>query len=144
MQHQCLRFTLYSAGVWPKIATKTIQSGFLVLACTLHLLTRSKRHISTAGMLCTISDGPKKKSSTAHFFCLIVFAHPFYNFRTFPFSFVPRRNSDLGSLSRLFSPLPTTVRAYIFIAGTVWLFLPSSTRIKLSRTIYLSRDHISE
>ena len=51
----------------------------------------------------------------------------------FSFSFsLPRRNSDHSrSKSRLFCPLPTTVRAFVFIARRVQLFLPSSTRIKL-------------
>ena len=41
----------------------------------------------------------------------------------------PDVNSDPGSLSRLFSPLPTTVRAFMFIARRLQLSLPSSTRI---------------
>ena len=44
---------------------------------------------------------------------------------------LPRCNSDSGSLRRLFSPLPTTVRAFIFIARRVQHFLPSSTRVEL-------------
>ena len=44
-----------------------------------------------------------------------------------PFSF-PRRNSDPGSLSRLFSPLQTTaIHAFIFIARRIQPFLASPT-----------------
>ena len=40
-----------------------------------------------------------------------------YYLRSFSFSFsAPRRTSDPGSLSRLFSPLPTAVHALILIA----------------------------
>ena len=62
----------------------------------------------------------------------VLFAHSFHYLRTFPFSFsLPRRNSDPGSLRRLFPPLPTTVRALLSIAGRFQLFLPSPTRVEL-------------
>ena len=48
---------------------------------------------------------------------------------------LPGRNSDPGSLmSRFFSPLPTTIRAFIFIARTLQPFLPSSTCTELRLT----------
>ena len=53
----------------------------------------------------------------------IIFAHLL--------SLLPTRNSDPGSHSRLFYPLPATVRAFIFIASRFQPFLPSSTRIEL-------------
>ena len=70
-------------------------------------------------------------TSTRNFF----FAHPrltphLYYLRTFPFS-LPRRNSDPGSRSRLFFPLPRTARAFVFITRILQPFLPSSTRIEL-------------
>ena len=46
-------------------------------------------------------------------------------------SLPPSLNSDPGSHSRLFSPLPTTVCALHFIARRFQLFLPSSTRVEL-------------
>ena len=50
----------------------------------------------------------------------------------FPFSCsLPRRNSDPGSLIRLFSPLPTTVHAFVFIATRLGPFLFSSARSEL-------------
>ena len=57
-----------------------------------------------------------------------------------PFSFPPNRDSDLGShtRSRLFSPLPTMMRALHFFAGRLQPFLPSPTRGKvLTYRIYL-------
>ena len=64
--------------------------------------------------------------------CVFFFAHLLFYLRTFPFSFsLPSRSSDPGSLSRLFSPLPTTVHAFFFIARLFQLFLSSSTRIEL-------------
>lgn len=49
---------------------------------------------------------------------LFFFAHPIYCRRTFYLSFfVLSRNSDPGSLSRLFTPLPTTVRDFTFFAA---------------------------
>ena len=49
---------------------------------------------------------------------------------SFPFS-LPRPNSDLGQIRRLFSPVPTTVRAFISIARRLQPFLPSSARNEL-------------
>ena len=40
-------------------------------------------------------------------------------------------NQTRSHISRLFSPLPTTVRAFIFIERMIQHFLPSSTRIEL-------------
>ena len=58
--------------------------------------------------------------------------HPIYYLCIFSFSFsLPRRNSDPGSLSRLFSPLPTMLRAFILIAIRHQPFLPSLTNIEL-------------
>ena len=49
--------------------------------------------------------------------CLFIFfAHFLYYFRTFSLSFLPRCKSHPGSLTALFSPLPATVRAFIFFA----------------------------
>ena len=50
------------------------------------------------------------------------------------FSLLPSRNSDPGWHSRLFSPLPITVRALHFIARMCQLFLPSSTRVDFKLT----------
>ena len=44
---------------------------------------------------------------------------------------VPKCNSDSGSLSRLFSPLRTTVRAFIFFFPGDLAFLLSPTRVEL-------------
>ena len=45
---------------------------------------------------------------------VFISAHPFHYLRTLSYSFsIPRRNSDTGSLCRLFFPLPTTVRAFM-------------------------------
>ena len=45
-------------------------------------------------------------------FCFsFFFPHPIYYLRPSFFPLPPSRNSDAGSHSRLFSPLPTTVRA---------------------------------
>ena len=43
----------------------------------------------------------------------------------------PSSNSDPGSHSGPSFPLPTTVRAFIFIARRIQHFLPSSTRVEL-------------
>ena len=57
-----------------------------------------------------------------------------YYLHTFYFSFSPslsRRISDPESPSKPFSPLPTTARAFSFIARKIQHFLPSSTRVEL-------------
>ena len=68
-----------------------------------------------------------------------VFAHLFHYLGTFFFSFsLYTRNSDPGVTKQalLFSPRPTTVSSFIFIARRqVQLFLPSSTRIGLRNVI---------
>ena len=53
-----------------------------------------------------------------------------------PFSFcfpLRRRNSDPGSLSRLFFPLPIAEVALYFFARRLQLFLPASPRVELLR-----------
>ena len=62
----------------------------------------------------------------AHFF----FLHPVYFPRT-TLALPPSSTSDPGSQSGPSSPLPTTVRAFVFIARRIQLFLPSSTRVEL-------------
>ena len=47
------------------------------------------------------------------------------------FSLPPSRNSDPESYSSLFFPLPTTVRAFHFMARRLPPLLPSSTRVEL-------------
>ena len=46
-----------------------------------------------------------------------------------------RYSDQGGSLSRLFSALPTTVRDFVCVARRLQLLLPSSTRIELRRRI---------
>ena len=64
------------------------------------------------------------KSTTSYFFFGIRFCSSTLLSSHSSFSFsLPNRNSDpVVSLSRLFSPLPTTVRASIFIARRLQLF----------------------
>ena len=75
------------------------------------------------------------------YFCLVClflfFSIPFIIFALLSLS-LHSRNSDPGSQSRLFSPLPTTVRAFIFIARRVQHFLPSSTRVEFCLPTLLS------
>ena len=65
------------------------------------------------------------------------FARAFYYLRILFFSSSPcvsyssRRNSDPGSLNRLFSLLPTMVRAFVFIARRLQPFIPLSTSIEV-------------
>ena len=63
--------------------------------------------------------------------------HPIYYPRT-TLALPPRSNSDPGSGSGLFSPLPTTVRTLIFIARIILHFLPSSARVELYLPTLLS------
>ena len=79
----------------------------------------------------TLSIKKERYSGEFVFVCLFD-ARPIYLLRSLFFSFLPlpRLNSDLRSLSRLCSPLPTTARAFIFIARRVQSFFPSSTRIE--------------
>ena len=58
----------------------------------------------------------------------VFLAHPIYII----FALSPTRNSDPGSPSMLFSPLPTTLRGFIFIATRLQPLLPSSTRIEFT------------
>ena len=63
------------------------------------------------------------------------FSHPIYYPRT-TLALPPSSSSITqirGQLSRLFSPLPTTVRAFIFIARIMHHFLPSSARVESYR-----------
>ena len=82
----------------------------------------------------TVSGRPdlrtlRGKATTGALSYAFVFAHPVRYLRTFHISSfsVPRRNSDPGLQSRRFSPLPTTVRAFLFIARRVQRSLPSPT-----------------
>ena len=78
-----------------------------------------------------IKKMPRCTSGKCKFFFFLI---PIFCLRTFLFSFSLRRcssNSDPGSLGGLFSPLPTTVRAFIFIVRILQPFRPSSTRIEL-------------
>ena len=68
---------------------------------------------------------------------IYIFSIPFIIFALLSLS-LHSRNSDPGSQSRLFSPLPTTVRAFIFIARRVQHFLPSSTRVEFCLPTLLS------
>ena len=61
-------------------------------------------------------------------------ARPIYYLLKLLFLNLPHYNrldSDPGPLSGLFSFLPTTSRAFVFIARTPQRFLPSSTRVEL-------------
>ncbi|CAN0506122.1 unnamed protein product, partial [Laminaria digitata] len=65
------------------------------------------------------------------FFTAFFFLHPiYYPCLTLP---LPPLRSGVSHGGR-FSPLPTTVRAFIFIARRVQHFLPSSTRVELCYT----------
>ena len=48
----------------------------------------------------------------------------------------PRHNSDPGSPGRLFSPVPATIYAFIFIERRVQHFLPSSACIEFQSSKY--------
>ena len=64
-------------------------------------------------------------------FSSFFFAHPIKYLHTIYFACsLPSCNPDPGLLSRLFSPLPTAARAFIFIAKRRQPLLPSSTRIE--------------
>ena len=64
------------------------------------------------------------------YLCNIFFLHPIYYPRT-NLALPPSSNSDPGSHSRPSSSLPTSARAFIFIARRSQHFLPSSTRVEL-------------
>ena len=53
------------------------------------------------------------------FFCFRLI--PFIIFAHLLLCLLPIRNSDPGSHSRLFYPLPATVRAFIFIARSIYI-----------------------
>ena len=73
---------------------------------------------------------PGRILSIPFFLFFYFFSIPFIIFAHLLLSLLPTRNSDPGSHSRLFSPLPATVRAFFFIARRFQPFLPSSTRIE--------------
>ena len=85
---------------------------------------------------------PKKKYSTRQFDAsqvphdgpslkyVFVFFHPIPYPRV-TLALPPSSSSDPGSHSGPSSPLPTTVRAFIFIATKIQHFLPSPTRVEL-------------
>ena len=66
----------------------------------------------------------------AIYLCNNFFPHPICYPRT-TLALLPSSNSDPGSHSEPFSPLPTSVRAFIFIARRIQHFLPASTRVKM-------------
>ena len=61
---------------------------------------------------------------------ICIYSHPIYYPRT---TLVPplSSNSNPGSHGVPFSPLPITVRVFMFIARIIQHFLPSWTRVKL-------------
>ena len=115
-------------------APKTIKkSGALLLQKQPFSLAATKTSVysSTAAV---IQRQPCSKLSPL---CLCSFFSFFCSFHLLCSHFLPLfsllgHNSDPGPLSRLFSPLPTTVRAFVFIARSLQSFLPSSTRIDFS------------
>ena len=69
---------------------------------------------------------------------VVFFAYPIYCLCKLSSYFsVSGRNSDSGSLGRLFSPLATTVCAFMFIARRLQPFLPSSSTRSELRTLVL-------
>ena len=56
--------------------------------------------------------------------------HPLYSIRLF-LSLPPSRNSDPGLNSRLFSPLPTAVRALLYLSREDFSPFFSATRVEL-------------
>ena len=82
-------------------------------------------------------NGKRVQTHIFDSFLFFSFSIPFIIFALLSLS-LHSRNSDPGSQSRLFSPLPTTVRAFIFIARRVQHFLPSSTRVEFCLPTLLS------
>ena len=97
-------------------------------SCLKRTPTTKAHHLTTDIKFLTLEFPATAILLTSLFF----FTRLFYYLRSFPFSFsLPRRSSDPGSLNRLFSPLPTTEHAFLFIATGFELFLPSLARIQL-------------
>ena len=74
-----------------------------------------------------LDEGPRplKGATTLLFFFFI----PFIILASL--ALPPSSSSDPGSHSGPSSPLPTTVRAFLFVARRIQRFLPSSTRVEL-------------
>ena len=90
------------------------------------------------GVIHHLSDvGTTLLSLSVLFFCVFC-AHPIFHYLlTLFISPCPsryRRNTDPGSKNRLFSPLPTTVGAFIFIARTSSSFFFPSRRLASNRS----------
>ena len=69
---------------------------------------------------------------------IVFFLHPIH-YPCTTLALPPSSNSDAGSPSGPSSPLPTTVRAFIFIASRIQHFLPSSTRVELYLPTHAAR-----
>ena len=83
----------------------------------------------------------KQYSCSVHYF---IFSFPFIILALLSRSLPLRSNSDPGSHSGPSPPLPTTIRAFIFIAMiTFQHFLPSSTRVKLWNIITVQQYYYS-
>ena len=79
-----------------------------------------------------VSPTPLRELFFIFFLLIIPFIIPSIIFAYLLLSLLPLvAQIDPGSHSRLFSPYPATVRAFIFIASIFRPFLPLSTRIEL-------------
>ena len=115
--------------VWYVWYTCGVLNGILRLytyrACRRLLLWTVGRNTSPQALpssrWSTMTCCPSSPSaSRCSVFFRFIFAHAFCHLRSFISSLsLPRPNSDPGSLGRLFFPLPTTVRAFIFISTKI-------------------------
>ena len=111
-----------------------------VVTCCMSLLPKSSSETRR-----TIRNGNTDPSWVSYFGMSELYTFLFFRLlitrgilHAFSLSFsVPRRNSDAGLPSRLFSPLPTTALAFIFIARTLQPFLTSSTSVELRHSTLL-------
>ena len=78
-----------------------------------------------ASLSCIVLLFPHSQYFSNYFFFI-----PFIILALLSPSLPPSSNSDPGSQSGRSSPLPTTVRAFLFIARNIQHFLPSSTRVE--------------
>ena len=75
-------------------------------------------------------------------FLILYFFHPIYYPRT-TLALLPSSNSDLGSHSGFFSPLPTTVRAFIFYRENNSAFSSLVDSRRIVRTHAARRSQLS-
>ena len=95
--------------------------------------------LQLCGLFSSVEAPPQSDTLCPFFFIFLLFIPSIVSAIFFLLS-LPRRNSDPGSRSMIFSSLPTTVRAFSFIATRLQPFLLSSGSHRIALKVRDARD----